>query len=227
VSRTTVTVVAYNVHGGSARGPLAQVVTALKPDVLVVNESPKLPLVWRWQCDRLAREWGLGRVAGGRNAGQNLLCASDRVEVLDSAASRLPQPLLKPIRGIVSAQCAIGGRPFGVVGVHLSLLPDRRAAEARAAVAVAAGFGGPVVVCGDLNERPGRPAWQQFAAAGFADVGAASGPTFSSADPRKRIDAILIRAGRVISYGVPSLPPSLYSQASDHLPVCAVLELPA
>ncbi len=223
--RTTVTVVSYNIRGGAAHSALAQVVAAMSPDVLVANEAPKLPLLWHRQCATLAEEWRLRRVAGGRDAGQNLLCGSDRVHVVESAARRLRQPRFAPIRGIVWAQCLADNAPFGVVGVHLSLVAERRPAEARAAIAVADRLRGPVVVCGDLNESPGQPAWRHFEAAGYADAAPRPEATFSSNDPRKRIDAVLVRGGRLVSYGVPPLPGNLYRQASDHLPVRAVLEL--
>ena len=73
---TTVTVMSYNVYGARYRAPLRQVMQATAPDVLIVNETPKVPLVWRWQCDRLAASWGMRRAAGGRDAGSNMICVS-------------------------------------------------------------------------------------------------------------------------------------------------------
>jgi endonuclease/exonuclease/phosphatase family metal-dependent hydrolase len=218
------TVVTYNIHGGRQRAPLAAVVASLRPDVLVVNEAPRMPVLWRWKCERLAREWGLRRVTGGRDGGQNLLCVSSRVQVLSASARRLRQPLRAPMRGLVTAQCAVDGVEFGVTGVHLSLVRARREAEAGAAVAAAAGLRGPVVVCGDLNEPPGGPAWQIFRAAGYGDFGRPDDLTFSSTNRRKRIDAVLVKGADVLSYGVPELP-SAYLRASDHCPVRAVLRL--
>lgn len=222
---TALTVVTYNIHGGSQRGPLAAVVTALRPDVLVVNEAPRMPLLWRWKCSRLAQEWGLRRVVGGRDAGQNMLCVSARVQVLSASARRLPQPLFAPMRGLVTAQCALDGVEFGVVGVHLSLVASRREGEAGAAVAVAAPLRGPVVVCGDLNETPERPAWGIFQRAGFVDFGQQHDLTYSSTDRRKRIDAVLVKDADVQSYDVPTLP-AAYMRASDHCPVRVVVNLP-
>lgn len=223
---TALRIVTYNIHGARQRGPLTAVVTALRPDVLVVNEAPRMLLLWRWKCSHLAREWGLRRVAGGRNAGQNMLCVSPRIQVLSATARRLPQPLFAPMRGLATAQCVVNGVEFGVVGVHLSLDAPRREAEARAAVSVSAQLRGPVVIGGDLNEPPGRPAWEVFHRAGFVDFGQPHDLTFSSTDRRKRIDAVLVNGARVQSYGVPPLAPAAYERASDHCPVLAVLELP-
>ncbi len=222
----SVRVVTYNIAGARLRSPLGDVVRAVVPDVLVVNETPKLPLVWRWQCARLAAEWGLTRAAGGRDAGSNMICVSPRVRVLATSVRRLSQPLLAPRRGIVSAQCAVDDVQFGVVGVHLSLSGGRRPAEAQQAVLAADALRGPVVVCGDLNEPPGRPAWRVLHAAGFVDFGTDGELTFSSTNPVKRIDAVLVRDAAVSSYGVPDADAELLRAASDHYPVQAVIDLP-
>jgi endonuclease/exonuclease/phosphatase family metal-dependent hydrolase len=218
--------VTYNIHGGRARRPLAAVIRALDPHVLVANEAPRIPLLWRVRCSRLAGQWGLRRAAGGRDAGQNMICVSPGVEVLSTSACRLPQPLFQPMRGIVSAQCSLGGADFGIVGVHLALPDAGRAGQASAAVAAAARLRGPVIVCGDLNSLPGSPAWQTFDRAGFRDVGAPTADlTFSAKEPRKRIDAVLVRDATVLTCGVPPDPPVPYESASDHRPVRAVVEL--
>jgi endonuclease/exonuclease/phosphatase family metal-dependent hydrolase len=128
------------------------------------------------------------------------------------------------MRGLVTAQCAVDGLEFGVVGVHLSLVAARREVEARAAVAAAGRLRGPVVICGDFNEPPGRPAWRIFHRAGFVDFGRPDDFTFSSTHRRKRIDAVLVKGAEVQSYGVPPLP-AASRQASDHCPVRAVLTL--
>lgn len=217
--------VTYNIHSGRAGGLLAAVVRDLQPDVLVANEAPRTLLLWRLRCARLARQWGLRRAAGGRDAGQNMVCVTSRVHVLDTAVRRLRQPLFKPMRGIVTAQCSCDGVEFGIVGMHLSLLAARRAGEARSAVEAAVRLRGPVMICGDLNEPPGGPAWQVFERAGFLDVGAAGDPTFPAGGRRKRIDAVLVKGATVLSYGVPTHPAVPYVKASDHCPVRAVVEL--
>lgn len=222
----SVTVLTYNIAGAGRRPALRDVVTAVAPDVVVVNETPKLPLLWRWQCGRLAAEWGLRRAAGGRDAGSNMICVSDRVQVLSTSARRLEQPLFAPRRGIVTAQCRVDGVEFGVVGVHLSLVAESRAVEAEEAVVAADRLTGPVVICGDLNELPGRPAWRVLHRAGFTDFGDDTDMTFSSAQRVKRIDAVLVRDAAASLYGVPDLGAERFQAASDHCPVQAVIELP-
>lgn len=215
----------YNIWWPRNRDGVADVVRRLAPDVLLVQETPKAVVAWRWQCERLGRLWNMRRVVGGRDAGSNMICVSSRVQVRRVSARRLPQPLFQPRRGIAAAQCEVAGLEFGVVSMHLSLLPESRPAEVLQVVAAANRLRGPVVVGGDLNERPGRPAWLLLREAGFADHARAGDMTYSSVEPRKRIDGLLLRGFRARAVGVPDLPDSLYAEASDHRPVMATLSL--
>ncbi len=213
----------YNIWWPRNRDGVADVVRRLAPDVLLVQETPKAVVAWRWQCERLARAWKMRHVVGGRDAGSNMICVSSRVRVHRVSARRLPQPLFQPRRGIATAQCELDGLEFGVVSLHLSLLPESRPAEALQVVADANRLRGPVVIGGDLNERPGRPAWTALRAAGYADHARADDMTYSSVDPRKRIDGQLVRGFRARAVGVPDLPGHVYAAASDHRPVMATL----
>ena len=223
---TTVRVMAYNILGGRHRLQLGRVVRSMAPDVLVVNESPKQPVLWRWQCQELSREWGLRYVAGGRTAGSNLLLTSPWVQTVSADAWCLAKPWFQPRRGIVTAQLQVGPVEFGVVGCHLSLLPRSRHLEVEIVIEAAGNLRGPIIVAGDLNERPGGSCWTRLQAAGFIDVGKTSGGTFPSASPDARIDALLVRGDAVIAeQQSPEVDPALLAAASDHRPVAAVLEI--
>lgn len=220
-----ITVVSYNVYGARHREALHEVLTRLAPDVLVVNEAPKLPFGWRRQCDRLARSAGLRRAAGGKDAGGNMICVSPRVSVESSTARRLAQPPFAPRRGIVTAQCEVDGVQFGVVGIHLSLSGASRPAEAAEAVADMGRLHGPLVLCGDLNERPEMACWKVFRGIGFVDPAEPGAFTWTAADPSQRIDGLLVRGAQALQHVVPDLPSSLLATASDHLPVLARLDM--
>lgn len=222
---TTVTLMTYNILGGRHAAELAQVITALRPDLLLANESPKAPLIWRWQCARLSRDWEMSYVAGGRPAGSNLLVSRSRLQVQATGAWRIAQPLFKPRRGVVTASLRLGSAPFGFVGCHLSLSPQSRRSEVEIVIDAADQLVGPVVVAGDLNERPGGWCWNRLAEAGFNDAGNNTDLTFPSARPDRRIDALLVRGGAVREHSVAGLGPQLLAAASDHLPVLARLEL--
>jgi endonuclease/exonuclease/phosphatase family metal-dependent hydrolase len=224
---TSVRFLTYNVLGGKARVALRSVVRAVDPDVMVVNESPQVPLLWRAQCTSLAREWNLQHVAGGRNAGRNMILAQHHVGVADTHVERIRQPRLQPIRGVVSAQLQVDSHRFGVVGAHLGLGSDARIHEVEHVLRRAELLDGPVVVAGDLNERPSGPAWQRLRAAGFVDHGDRDDLTFPAEHPVKRIDAVLVRGDvRVARHRIPGLQPELLRLASDHLPVVATLTWP-
>jgi endonuclease/exonuclease/phosphatase family metal-dependent hydrolase len=224
---TLVRVMTYNILLGGRRGqPLYDVLRAVAPEVLLVNESPKRPLLAGRDCRRLAAKGGMRYVVGGRSAGSNMVAVATGVGVKSSSAVVLPQPFGQPRRGIASAQLHVEGRLLGVVSCHLSLDPQRRRVEVARVVEVARSLRGPVVVAGDLNERPDGPSWTALRAAGFVDVGDRSWRTFPSDLPEKRLDALLVRGeARVLSHGDPGVDPDLLARASDHRPVLAVLEL--
>ena len=224
---TVVRVMTYNILLGGRRGqPLYDVLRAVEPDVLIVNESPKRPFTWRRTCRRFAAKAGLRYVVGGRSAGSNLIAVGSGVGVKASDAMVLPQPFGQPRRGIAWAQLRVEGHLLGVVACHLSLNAERRRAEVARVVEVAGSLRGPVVVAGDINETPGGPSWATLRAAGFVDEGGRSWRTFPADDPEKRLDALLVRGdARVLSHGDPGVDPELLVAASDHRPVLASLEL--
>jgi endonuclease/exonuclease/phosphatase family metal-dependent hydrolase len=227
----TVRVMTYNILRAGQRGaPLHDLVREVAPDVLLVNEAPKRPLLWRRDCERLARLWGMRYVVGGRTAGSNLILVRGPVEVRWARALRLPQPRFQPRRGIALAQLRVHGILVGVVSCHLSLVGERRRVEVERVLAEAPTLRGPVVLAGDLNETPQGAVWQALLAAGFVDHGTQTWPTFPAADPARRIDALLLRrtpadATAVLSHGDPGVPASLQVAASDHRAVLAELDL--
>ena len=225
---TCIRVATYNIFMGGRRGSAVdQVVRRMDADVLLVNESPKTPLLWRGRCRSLADRWQMRFVTGGRPAGSNMVAVRPGVAVKASGTRKLRQPLFQPRRGIAWAQLRVQGRLLGVVSCHLSLDRDRRLVEVRRVIDVASRLRGPVVVAGDLNEPPRGPSWQALRDAGFVDHGDNQWETFPSTSPKTRIDALLVRGttARVVRHGDPGLPARLLQEASDHLPVLAALEL--
>jgi endonuclease/exonuclease/phosphatase family metal-dependent hydrolase len=224
----TVRVMTYNIWRGGRGGEfLDRAVRAAAPDVLLVNEAPKIPLWWRLRCRRLAAQWGMRYVAGGRNAGSNMVLTAPEVDVESTYVRTLPQPFFQPRRGIAAARLLVDGTPLGVVSCHLSLDQQRRLVEVEEVVEVARRLCGVVVVAGDLNEGPHGPCWAILRDAGFVDHGAKQWHTFPAAHPYKRIDALLVRGNtRVLHHGDPGVDESLQERASDHRAVLAVLDLP-
>jgi endonuclease/exonuclease/phosphatase family metal-dependent hydrolase len=222
---TSVRLLTYNVLGAKARVALRSVIRGVNPDVLVVNESPQVPLLWRLQCMSLVRDWDLQHIAGGRNAGRNMICAQHHVGVAETHVQRRRQQPFEPVRGIVSAQMQVDSHRFGVVGCNLGLDEESRADEVAQVLRAADRLSGPVVVAGDLNEPDKGPSWETLRAAGFVDHGDPEDFTFPAEHPTRRIDALLVRGEgvRLSRHRIPGINPDLLRLASDHLPVTATL----
>ena len=194
---------------------VAQVLRSAAPDLVFVQEAPRL---WRWRsaCARLAREAGLVVVTGGRPAAGNLLLCSMRVQVVGASDRLLPKQPGLHRRGAVVADLRVDGRELSVLGTHLDLDPAVRLDSAHR---LREAPGDRVDLVGaDVNEEPGGAAWLALSS-GLVDVGAGAGPTFSVAQPRRRIDGLFVTPRlRPVSVQVLDSGP-----VSDHKPVLAEL----
>jgi endonuclease/exonuclease/phosphatase family metal-dependent hydrolase len=202
------------------RKAVVRIIRICAPDVLFVQEAPRF-LRAQSKLAALAREAGLVVAAGGRPAAGVALLTTLRVGV-DYPASRLlsKTPRLHQ-RGLASAQLTVGGISFAAASLHLGLdAPERQ----RHATEILRTLGsGPTVMAGDFNERSPNPAWQSLAA-GRQDVGAVQDlPTFSTADPRRRIDSLLVPTDWHVTPVSPLeiLDESDLRAATDHRPVIA------
>jgi endonuclease/exonuclease/phosphatase family metal-dependent hydrolase len=190
---------------------VARVIRSAAPDVAVIQEAPRL---WRWRsaCARLARDAGLVVVTGGRPAAGNLLLCAMRVRVVSSYDVLLPKRRGLHRRGAVGAALELEGQRLAVLGTHLDLDRDARLDSARRLRAASYD-----VIGADVNEEPGA-AWAVLSE-GLVDLGAGLGPTFSVANPRRRIDGLFASPSwRAVSCEVLDCGP-----VSDHKPIVAEL----
>lgn len=227
-------VVSYNIKGGRGRG-LPGVVRELAPDILVVQEGPR-HLRWRARSAGLAQSFGMYYAVGGLPALGNVIYVGLRVRPREAWCVRYPLTPGRHLRGAAYARCEVDGVAFLVAGTHLATDGAERPGQAALFGAELAGAGVPVIICADLNETADGPSFRRLAAgridaaitggnpaAAGGDLAAAS--TFSTADPRRRIDVIFVDPRcRVGSYEVPDTP--AVRAASDHFPVVADLRLP-
>ncbi|MFD0259532.1 endonuclease/exonuclease/phosphatase family protein [Kitasatospora indigofera] len=231
-----VRLLSYNIRSlRDDRRALARVVRACAPDVVCVQESPRY---WRpgGQAAWLARHTGTEILAGGgRVAAGPLLLGRPGLDVLAVRDRLLPKTRGLHARGFATAVLrAGGGAPFSVTSCHLSLDPAERYTQFELLPGqIAPGEHG--VIAGDFNEHPDGPGWQLLAGR-FQDghPTAPWGGTFTSVpdNPYQRIDAVFATPGvRVLACGVPHGLPGVgeadLRAATDHLPVLAVLEIPA
>jgi endonuclease/exonuclease/phosphatase family metal-dependent hydrolase len=231
---TTVRLLSYNVRSmRDDRAALARVVRTLRPDVLCVQEAPRLAS-WRRGRRRLASDTGLGLVVGERAAGLDLYAGS-RATVLHREHHLLSRVPGLHRRGLALAVFEVGGARFVAASVHLDVVagPRRRHAEELLAALdrVRADVRAPVVIAGDINEEPGGATWDLLTER-FRDAYAAAPygqePTYSTSAPRRRIDGVFVGPGiEVVRCGVPDDSELLadYPKATDHRPLLAELRV--
>src|SRR5437870_3451396 len=119
------------------RAALARVIRSAEPDVVCVQEAPRL-LRWRSTCAALARTSGLVVVGGGRPAGANLIMSTLGVDVVETADVRFSKDPGLHQRGTAIALLRLRGSTFAVAGTHLDVKGEprlRHVAELHAAIA--------------------------------------------------------------------------------------------
>lgn len=225
--RTSLRVLTYNVRGLRDDGDAAiRVIADSDADVVCIQEAPRF-LRWRSKAAAIARRSGLVVVTGGRSAAANLLLCDLRVDVLAQEDVLFTHRRRTHQRGAAVGVFALTGSRFCVVGTHLDLFPADRERHAREVLEIVDRQSVPTIVAGDINESAGEPAWEMLGAR-LADTSklqpAAEKATFSTSNPRRRIDnlfadrALPVRAVRVID--TPDV-----RVGSDHRPVAVDIDL--
>ncbi len=211
---------------------LGRVITALRADVLCVQEAPRF-LRWRGKRGRLAASGGMS-VAAGRRLGGVAVLTGPGVRLLHGEGRLLRFFLGLEQRGIAIAVVESGGRRVAVGSVHLDLDAAARSHHAGEALAalrrVADRFDALPVLAGDINEQAHEPAWRLLSER-LTDCHSASprggGLTFPARRPHLRIDAIFAAPELpVLSCGGAQADPADLARATDHLPVVAELAIP-
>lgn len=217
-------VMAYNVR--SLRDDvdaLVDVVSAVQPDVVAVQEAPRF-LRWRSKRAALARRCGLLVGTADRTGGLFIMTAM-RVQVVGSTYTLLPKSPRLHHRAVVTADVVAGNAKWTVASVHFSLDPAQRRRHLPAVWSALASAGGPLVVAGDINEEPDQPVFAELAHQMqdcFAIAGNGPAATSPAVAPRRRLDAIFAAPSLTVeSCHVVDVPG--VERASDHRPVVAVL----
>lgn len=219
-------VATYNVHAlKDDRAALIEVVRAIDPDVLALQEVPRHPLSSH-RIAGLAAQWGLTWAGGSRGRTGVALMTSLRVQEVAAWRSSLPVARRSEPRGYAAVRVARPGHePLTVIGTHFGLPAADRAAQLDRLVQVVTPLTGPLVVGGDFNERPGGRVWQRL---GQWLQESPGGDTFPAAAPDRRIDALWHSpALRVSPVDVQQCGTrGARATASDHLPVAIDVWLP-
>ncbi|TNY36236.1 endonuclease/exonuclease/phosphatase family protein [Thermomonospora catenispora] len=232
---TELRVLGYNIRSmRDDRNALRRVIRHCAADVVCLQEVPRFGR-WRARRDALAASCGLAVAASRRPAGLAVLIGP-RCRVLHAEHRLLSRVRGMHRRGLALAVLEIDGARMIAASTHLDLHPDPRRAHAAEVLAVLERAGrehaAPVILAGDVNEQPGGPSWSLLTDAladAYTTAPRGSGDTYSSRNPRRRIDGVFVDRGvTVLGCGVPddpALAPDL-PLATDHLPVVADLRLP-
>jgi endonuclease/exonuclease/phosphatase family metal-dependent hydrolase len=229
-------VLSYNIRSmRDDTAALAGVITACSPDLVLIQEAARF-FRWRKKLARLAAASGMVVLTGGAPAAGPAILCTLRATVERTEDVLLPLTPGLHRRGFATAVVRFGRVRVGVLSCHLSLQKDERLDQAGMLLDRLAGMGVEHAVAGgDLNERPGGPAFRLLAGA-LQDCRATAPwggeQTSTSTDPHQRIDAVFATKGiEVLGCGVPldqpGITPADLRAATDHLPVLAALSVPA
>lgn len=227
----TLTLVTYNIRLG-VESSLDAIADALRaacpdapPDLVALQEVGDH---WNMgehtdQTATLARQLGLahhtfaGALTDARGGRYGIaLMAPHAIE--DIHVTPLPRDTDE--QRVVLAATLATPTPIHVITTHLSVAEPERITQAHHIGRLAAAAPGPVIVLGDLNDRPATPT--HAAARGtltdcFDHAGAGPAETFSVVDPHRRIDYIFAGGGLVPT----ACRVVREATASDHFPLVA------
>ena len=230
---THMRVATYNVHrwsGVSGRqapnAALAEyVISELDADVVALQEvlrpfDAKDPLTVLAEEQHLHVAFVVTRVHRRGELGNAILSRwpITSLFVLDLSFSRLER------RSALAAEFKLGKRSLTVVATHLALRDRTRQRQVRTILSHPQ-LQGPVVLMGDLNAWRRSKATQALDAALGAHGNRRWPASFPSARPILALDRIYSRGAQVETLEVHRS--TAARRASDHLPVIAVLKLPA
>ena len=227
-------IMTYNLHNGfNADGhldmeALARVIEENHPDIVALQEvsrgwlvSGRLDML-TWLSQRLNMSYVSGPTADPL-WGNAIL---SRYPIIESNSYDLPPRDLFILRGFTSAVIDIGGGDsLQVIATHFHHLEeDSNIRQLQSPVIINYwNKADRTIVLGDLNAEPNAPETEMLYQAGLVDALAEAEPsatyTFHSADLYKRIDYIWVSPDLVIKEAS-----VMFSNASDHLPIIALID---
>ncbi len=232
----TLTLLTFNIHhaegtDGRIDVPrVAQVIRDSKADIVGLQEVDRgVERSGRRDLLKEIADLSGMQLAFGKNIDHqggdygNALLTSRKIVSVGNRA--LPNTDGSEQRGVLQVVLDVEGTEVLVLTTHLDhrRADAQRRAGAEAMLDMVRTFGaGPVVAMGDFNDVPDSATWKTLTST-FTDVWAAVGRgdgfTIPVEAPTRRIDWILVRGLSPRSAAV------IATQASDHLPVVAVVDL--
>jgi endonuclease/exonuclease/phosphatase family metal-dependent hydrolase len=222
-----VRVVVYNVRGfRDGLGGVAAVVRRLRPDLLLLNETGG-----RRTLRRFARSAEMRAVADPwsplRRRVKSAILVRPPWRIAEHRLVRLAESRRWYPRGALVARITRPETGAWAVAVHLGLHPLERRRHADELIAALRDLEDPVLLGGDLNERPDGKAVGLLAER-FRDAwllgGDVAGETFPADEPTARIDYLFVSEGVGVERAMVPPTPDVRT-ASDHRPVVADVTL--
>ena len=219
-----VRVLCWNVHGFRAGvGEATDVVTKLAPDVLLLQETgPRGSLAGF--VSALDLRVSVDPAAAFRRRVCNAVAARKPWTIEATHHVRFPAGSWWHPRGAAVADLGLGPARLRVISTHLGLDPVERNRHARDLLVEVDRYNGPSVVGGDLNAHP-----HQYAAVLLAErlhdawePAIGTGHTYPAGSPEARIDYVFVTGQLTVRDT-----DVIETDASDHLPILAELELHA
>lgn len=216
---------------------LEQAVRDLDPDVMLVQEAPRLVLP-QLRLERFARAIDRQILVGGRFGRGLAILGTDEIarQVVRSGMHRVAQRITdrKAVypRGVAAVRLSVPrGGEVVVSAIHFALQEPNRITHARHAVDLITRAGAPVIIGGDLNEPATGPARGLLAGVSHDPADQKHDLTFPAEKPRRRIDAIYVTDGIEVldAHRVDrsqNVPAERFRTASDHLPTWLEARIP-
>jgi endonuclease/exonuclease/phosphatase family metal-dependent hydrolase len=210
---------------------VGDVIRGCAVDVVAVQEAPRF-LRWRSKRAALARKSGLVVASAHRPGGLTVL-TSMRAKVLDTSFALLPKTPKLHQRAVCGVLLEIAGERWAIVSVHLSLSDEERWQHLEPLWDAVRRWDAPLVVAGDINEKPDGRVWKALASElqdAYAVAPDGPGDTYSTRRPVRRIDGVFADPSVTVAGchavrgdGPESVSAERLKAASDHWPVLAVL----
>ncbi|MDD2246074.1 MAG: endonuclease/exonuclease/phosphatase family protein [Proteiniphilum sp.] len=235
-----VVVMSYNVKYCSAINStvpdvnaVAAVINKIKPDIVLFQELDK-NTTRSGKVDQLAllssktnMPYTFYSKAIDYQGGESGLGILSKHQLSDPKRYDLPRVDLGPdvyvsYRILQTAVINVNEKKIMIANTHMELTQENRDLQVPEINRILSNSTNPVIIGGDFNAVPGNKTMQSFFDFGFKKTCTTNCLTIPSINPNREIDFILYRPEQkysVVSHQV------IYSQASDHLPIVAVLEL--
>jgi endonuclease/exonuclease/phosphatase family metal-dependent hydrolase len=218
-----VRVLAWNVHGFRAGIDVAaRMAGGLDVDLFLLQETGPRSRLAAF-ASALDLRVSTDPPAPLRRRVRNAVCVRKPWTIEGTHHVRFPGSWWQP-RGAAVADLGLGPARLRAISTHLGLQPRERNRHVRDLMVEVDRYNGPSVVGGDLNAHPHQHAAMALAErmhdAWEPSIGA--GHTYPAHAPEARIDYVFV-TGQLTVRDADVLP----TDASDHLPILAELELPA